>query len=186
MEVCVNDTLLERLVSVPLQNICKSTLICYHWHSLKLLKRIEMQLLDALRGRQMVVCWIHGDYWPENLLVTPNGDAVTGIVDWDLSQPMSFPSLDLVNMLLSTRQIEEGKELGIILSDVVKQGAWRQPEQVLWEDARRDLGGKFPEIRESLLIFWLQHLSANLKKAWRYSVNPVWAFNTFTRVITSL
>ena len=104
----------------------------------------------------------------------------------NLSQPVGLPGLDLVNLLISTRRIEEENELGIILAEILRKGAWRDYEQGFWEQASQVLGDKFPEVRESLLLFWLQHLSANLKKKRRYSVNLIWAYNNFVQVLNFL
>lgn len=186
VEADVDDKLLEKWVANPLENIRNSTLVSYHHRSHYLLDRLERQLYETLCCQQLTIGWIHGDYWPANILVTSDGSEVTGIVDWDLSQPMSLPSLDLVNLLISTRRIEEGNELGEILAEILKQDAWREHEQVFWEQATQVLGGKFPQIRESLLIFWLQHLNANLEKKRSHLINPIWAYNNFVRVLNSL
>jgi len=186
VEAEVDDKLLEKWIINPLQNIRNSTLVHYHRQSHYLLDRLESQLSETLCCQRLAIGWIHGDYWPANILVTPDGSEVTGIVDWDLSQPMSLPSLDLVNMLVSTRRIEEGNELGEILAEILSQGAWREHEQVFWTQATQSLGGKFPQLRESLLIFWLQHLNANLEKKQHHFINPIWAYNNFVRVLNTL
>ena len=186
VEAVVDKKMLEELVIDPLQNIRNSTLIYYHPKSRYLLDRLEEQLSETLSCQQLTIGWIHGDYWPANILVTPDGSEVTGIVDWDLSQPTSLPSLDLVNLLISTRRIEEGNELGEILAGILTEGAWRQHEQIIWEHATQALGGRFPQLRESLLIFWLQHLNANLGKKRRHFINPVWVYSNFVQVLNSL
>ena len=186
VEAEVDDKLLEKWVINPLQNIRNSTLVYYHRQSRYLLDRLERQLSETLRCQKLTLSWIHGDYWPANILVNSDGSMVTGIVDWDLSQPMSLPSLDLVNLFISTRRIEEGNELGEILAEILRQGTWREHEQIFWEQAMQVLGGKFPQIREALLIFWLQHLNANLEKKQRHLINPVWAYSNFVQVLNSL
>lgn len=186
VEAQVDSNMLEKWVIEPLQNIRTSTLVYYHRQSRYLLDRLEQQLSEALCCEQLTTSWIHGDYWPANILVTPDGKQVTGIVDWDLSQPRSLPSLDLVNLLISTRRIEAGHELGEILAAILKQGAWQPHEQLFWEQAMQTLGGTFPQLRESLLIFWLQHLNANLEKKQRHLINPVWAYSNFVQVLNSL
>lgn len=186
IEAEVDGKLLEKWVINPLQNIRNSTLMRYHHQGHYLLDRLESQLSETLCCQRLAIGWIHGDYWPANILVTPDGRKVTGIVDWDLSQPKSLPSLDLVNMLVSTRRLEEGSELGEILADILNQDAWREHEQVFWAQAAQSMDGKFPQIRESLLIFWLQHLNANLEKKQNHLINPIWAYNNFVRVLNSL
>ena len=184
--VVVDDKLLQHLVLNPLQIIQKSILVYYHHRSYFLLERLGQQLSKALLGQPIMVSWVHGDYWPANILVTPDGNRVTGIVDWELSQPIGLPSLDLVNLLISTRRIEEGKELGEILTQILHQESWRKYEQVWWEQAQQMAQGNIPCLRDVLLIFWLQHLSANVNKTWRYSVNPIWTYSNFLQVLNCL
>lgn len=184
--VVVDDKLLEDLVLNPLQIIQKSILVYYHHRSRFLLDRLGQQLSEGLLGKSIMVSWVHGDYWPANILVTPDGSHVTGIVDWELSQPIGLPSLDLVNLLISTRRIEEGKELGEILTQILHQESWRKYEQVWWEQAQQMAKGNIPCLRDVLLIFWLQHLSANVNKTWRYSVNPIWTYSNFLQVLNCL
>lgn len=51
-------------------------------------------LLDRL-GR---TCLVHGDFNPKNLLVDPDGGAVTGLVDWEFAHA-GMPVTDLGNLL---------------------------------------------------------------------------------------
>jgi aminoglycoside phosphotransferase (APT) family kinase protein len=186
IEVSVDDKLLDEWVFHPVQNIRSSTLVNYHRQGHALLNQLEMYLSEKLRDQRLVMGWIHGDYWPANVLVTSDGSQVTGIVDWDLSQPMGLPSLDFVNLLISTRRIMEEKELGEILAEILRRGAWREHEQKLWEQKSQVLGGKLPEIKDALLIFWLQHLNAKLTKKGRHMVNPLWAYKNFAPVLNAL
>jgi hypothetical protein len=174
---------MKSLVSQPIQIVRKSILTYYHPRSHSLLTWLEQRLSEALLGKSFLVSWVHGDYWPANILVAQDGSTVTGIVDWELSQPLGLPSLDLVNLLISTRRIDEGKELGKILAEILGQGGWREDEQGLWDKANLMLNGNIPDLRDILIIFWLQHLSANLNKTWRYSVNPIWAYGNFVQVL---
>jgi len=47
-----------------------------------------------LAGRTLTVSWVHGDFTPGNILVTPDGTSVTGIIDWDHSASKELPQLD--------------------------------------------------------------------------------------------
>jgi len=43
-----------------------------------------------------------------------------------------------------------------------------------------------PNLRDSLLLFWIRHLSANLEKSRLYSVNPVWAIKNYQSIMNYL
>jgi hypothetical protein len=147
---------------------------------------LEKQLSETLLGQQLAVSRIHGDYWPANILISPDGSQVTGIVDWELSRPVGLPSMDLINLLTSTRRILEEKELGTILVEILTENCWRIDEKELCDYASQQLDGGIPGIRESLLLFWIHHISANLETTWRYLLNPVWVYNNFVVVLDYL
>ena len=185
-EITVDDRFLEQWVSAPIEVIRTSTLPYYQRQSHAFLNCLAQQLADSLIGRTIVTSWTHGDYWPGNILLSPEHDTVTGILDWDLAQPDGIPSLDLVNILASALRLEKRKELGEIVIDVYKQGTWPSGKQMLWQQTTQAFAGKLPELRDTLMIFWLWHLSANLLKSKRYSFNPIWARYNYGYVLDHL
>jgi aminoglycoside phosphotransferase len=51
-----------------------------------------------LRGRRATTSWVHGDFWPGNLLVA--GDAITGVVDWERSERIGGRLRDPIRFVL--------------------------------------------------------------------------------------
>jgi hypothetical protein len=111
---------------------------------------------------------------------------VIGIVDWDQAKPEDLPYLDLVSYILSTRRLQENRELGEILVDVFREERWRPAEQELWDREAVVLGGSVPSIWETLTLFWLRHVSSNLMKSRRYSYSPIWVINNYLKVLRAL
>jgi len=56
----------------------------------------------ALEGRSVPLVQTHGDFWQGNLLADARG-RVQGVLDWDLAVPCGWPLLDLLLLLLTSR-----------------------------------------------------------------------------------
>jgi hypothetical protein len=70
------------------------------------LRAIATELAQRLEG--VPLGWSHGDFWNQNLLV--HNGRLTGVLDWDLSDPRSLPLLDLMDLILVGGR--RGSELG--------------------------------------------------------------------------
>ncbi|MGZ4776788.1 MAG: phosphotransferase family protein [Oryzihumus sp.] len=51
-----------------------------------------------LRHHWAPTTWVHGDFWPGNLLV--EGDEITGVVDWERSEQVGGPLRDRIRFVL--------------------------------------------------------------------------------------
>jgi hypothetical protein len=64
---------------------------------------LVLDQLDALRGRlrrhRVRRSLVHGDFWPGNLLV--DGGEISGVVDWEHSEPAGNPVRDLARFALT-------------------------------------------------------------------------------------
>lgn len=178
-EIVVGDELLDKWIFIPINIILRSPLRFYHKGSRQILNRLGLELASTLRGKRVVISWIHGDYWPNNILVSEDGTQITGIVDWDLAQPDDLPSMDVVNFLLSAYREIWGMELGSVIVKNYESDAWESNVQGIWDQEIQWLNNTVPNLKNTLTIFWLRHLSANLLKSRRYSLNPVWAIRNF-------
>lgn len=113
-------------------------------------------LRGGLVGRRLRVGRIHGDLCPANLLLTPQGDEVTGLIDWERSRPEAPVDLDVIHLMLTTRMAAEKRELGDVVAELL-----RASELAPWT-------------RTLVLLTWLHHIAANLDKAARYRRSPLW------------
>lgn len=149
-------------------------------------ERLAVELHDALAGRTLALSWVHGDYTPGNILVTPDGATLTGIVDWELAAPRDLPLLDLVQLMLSIRMLTTRRELGDVLRGLLNGAGWTPPEQAILAMAQAALPGDAVEPRTMLLLSWLRHIEANLTKSIRYAGNWVWVTRNIEAVLRYL
>jgi aminoglycoside phosphotransferase (APT) family kinase protein len=150
------------------------------------LDRLAVELQSALAGRTLAVSWVHGDFAPGNILVTPDGATVTGIVDWELAAPDGLPQLDLVQLWLSTRMVVHQRELGDVVQELLDGADWLPHERALLEAAQSALPGEALRKRELVLLCWLRHITANLTKSTRYAGHWLWRSKNIEAVLRYL
>jgi len=124
------------------------------------LDRLRGELVTVLAGHSVRTCWIHGDFWPGNLLAADR--TVTGVVDWDQAQPDQLRLHDLLHLHLFSRRLMSGEELGDIVVRAVHYGIADEigvpADQVAaWLDG-------IPE-RTAILLYWLRHVSLFIQSA---------------------
>ncbi len=134
------------------------------------------RLQAELHGRRLAVGWIHGDYWPGNILVadgaTSDGPArVSGIVDWDLAADHEPAVQDLWHLLIFTRCLAERRELGRVTADLLMAGPGTA------ESRRLDAAGlawpaRGDDAPTAILLAWLRHVGAFADG--RQGHSPVW------------
>lgn len=138
------------------------------------IRRLADELRGSLGGRRLAVSWVHGDFWPGNLLLVPGSTQPAGIVDWDMAAPNELPSHDLLHLLLYTRKLVRTQELGDVVRAALAGEEWAPHEQAILESATCGLSGDQVSERALLLIYWLRHVAANLAQGPAYSRNWLW------------
>lgn len=136
------------------------------------------ELHRALVGKTLWAARIHGDFWPGNILLEGSDvglDSVVGIVDWDASGPVDLPLHDLFHLLLSTRCLLTGRELGQVVREHLVGRGWKPPELALLEHYHGWPPAESLSHRHALLLYWLRHAALhagqqNLRPGWRYRV----------------
>ncbi|MGZ4217428.1 MAG: phosphotransferase family protein [Solirubrobacteraceae bacterium] len=127
------------------------------------LEHLRDELHGALCAGSFPAAWIHGDYWLGNLLfdATP---LPTGIVDWEAAGPLEFPLHDVLHLLLYTRRLTSGRELGQMLRDQLVDKTWSVAERALLErqPAWHARGGLTE--RHVLLLYWLRHAAVHARQ----------------------
>jgi aminoglycoside phosphotransferase (APT) family kinase protein len=117
--------------------------------------RLREELVAVLVGRSVHVSWIHGDFWPGNVLAAAPSGVVTGVIDWDCAGPGQLPLHDLLNLHVFARRLTGGGELGAIVVRALQCGidqtlAVPAGDVATWLDA-------IPE-RAALVLDWLRHV----------------------------
>lgn len=143
------------------------------------LARMRGELVGALAGRTVPTCLIHGDYWPGNLLSTPDGAEITGIVDWDRAEPDQLALHDLLHLRVLARRLTGGDELGDIVVHALRRGL----EAALDVPASKvgELVGDIPP-RAALLLYWLRHVATYIDSEGHHD-NRRWLRSNVERVL---
>lgn len=116
------------------------------------LGRLRHDLAAALLGRRVRRGWIHGDYWPGNVLASSG--RVTGIVDWDQAAAGQLPLHDLLHLHLHGRRLARGEELGDVVVAALTAGV---PEAIGVPAGVVDRWTDGIPARTALLLCWLRH-----------------------------
>jgi Phosphotransferase enzyme family len=118
------------------------------------LERLGGEIRRGLDGRRVVTSAVHGDLCPANVLMSPDGAKVTGLIDWESGRKRGLPDLDLLHLEITTRMSANGHELGQVVRELLADGE------------RRD--------RTRLLLTWLHHVARNVAKSRRYARSRFW------------
>jgi O-antigen/teichoic acid export membrane protein/aminoglycoside phosphotransferase (APT) family kinase protein len=183
----VNAEMLDRWIDEPLRLIERvNTRFSDTTYNRKAMRRLAEELYQALAGRTLCLSWVHGDFVPGNILVTPGGGQLLGIADWELARPDDLPLLDVLQLLLSTRLLKQRREMGDIVRTLLSRPEWLSHEQALLDVAQTVQPGDPINWRTMLLLCWLRHVAANLTKSNRYASNWWWVTRNIETVLQSL
>jgi aminoglycoside phosphotransferase (APT) family kinase protein len=129
---------------------------------------------------------VHGDFAPRNILVTPDGAALTGIVDWELAAQDDLPLLDLLLLLLWVRMVVHRCELGNIVRALLAGAEWTRHEQALVDAAEVALPGDAVGMRALVLLCWLRNVAASLRKCQGCAGHRLWMLANVEAVLQSV
>jgi O-antigen/teichoic acid export membrane protein len=150
------------------------------------LDRLRRELYEAFAGRTLLMGWVHGDFGPSNILLTPDGDGIAAIVDWELAVAPGPPSVDIVTLLLATRAQVQHRQLGDVVRGLLADARWSDVERGLIDDAQPGLAENAHELRATVLLCWLHHVAANLTKSARYAHRRIWIHNNIDAALKAL
>jgi aminoglycoside phosphotransferase (APT) family kinase protein len=147
---------------------------------------LQAELDGALIGRTVCTSRVHGDYWLGNVLFS--GSRTSGVVDWDAAGTTDLPLIDLLHLLLYTRRLLSGQELGEIISKQLLDGEWSRHERSLL----RRYGGfgahGSPCDRHALILYWLRHVAHHARQEARPRgpANRLWVRRNVRPVLAAL
>jgi Ser/Thr protein kinase RdoA (MazF antagonist) len=127
------------------------------------LEALDDVLRQRLVGRTLSLTWIHGDYWPGNLLTAEDG-ALSGILDWDRCVPSQFPLQDLFHLLAYSRKVARNTEAGEEILGYLLTGDLDPVDRHLLEEtlAALALPGDAVFLRAMVMVYWLRFAAVNL------------------------
>jgi O-antigen/teichoic acid export membrane protein/aminoglycoside phosphotransferase (APT) family kinase protein len=177
-QLVVDDALVDLWVHEPIATVAE---VVRSPGAARGLAALHRRLAAELAGRPVTVARLHGDPSLDNLLFSPDGAELTGIVDWEASA-VGLPECDVMILLLA-RRASAGGEMGDQILDLLDNG---------WSDEERALLGTSWSVNAHLrpttlvLLTWLGHVTANLEKTERYRANRWWVRHNVERVLEAL
>jgi hypothetical protein len=151
----------------------------YAWQQ-HAIDRLQRLLHDALAGRTVQAGWIHGDFWPGNVLIGQDG-AVTGIVDWGQADSCHLGVVDVAHWLLAVERAPRHRELGIRVAARITDESWSAGERSWLLDAQ---GGQEPISEDVvLLLAWLNHVVCNMRTSPAYAASSIWISRNIAPVL---
>jgi hypothetical protein len=126
--------------------------------------RLRGELHDALLGSALRTSWVHGDFWLGNLLISQRDARIRGIVDWDAASPDELALHDVMHLLLYTRRMATGQELGLIVRDQLREAAWSDNELALLGRYGAWCHDGALSDRHALLLYWLRQVAAHARQ----------------------
>lgn len=161
--IVVNAEILKRWIDEPLLRIRQvNALLPAASRNDTAIERLRTEVYGVLLGRTLQAGWIHGDFWPGNILVGPDGVTVVGIVDWERAGPAESPLHDLLQLLLYTRTLLQGCEPGDVVRAILNGAAWTHHERALLDAAGVTLLDDAAVKRAMVLMYWLRFRAATL------------------------
>ena len=144
------------------------------------LEQLRWDLREILGGRLVAASYVHGDLSPGNILMTDDGSAVTGLVDWEAGQDCGLPQVDLMHLWMTAAMIEQQRELGAVVADLL--AGWQGPSDGAVE-TDPESGAAFT--RAVVLLAWLHHAGANVAKSRRFRRSGIWVHRNIDPVLGS-
>ncbi|HEY4276762.1 MAG TPA: phosphotransferase [Conexibacter sp.] len=139
-------------------------------------RRLRDELHDAVIGRSLVTSWVHGDYWPGNVLFSPDGSSVHGIVDWDAADPVDLPMHDPMHLLLYTRRLLHDEPLGEVVRRELEAPGLTPTELEILDRWGEWPPGGLPTYRVAVLLYWLRHVALHARQ---HAHSADWAYRAW-------
>lgn len=184
--VVVESTLLDRWTRSTLNRLRQLDLRISGPALDAALSQTSDDISGALLGHPVSVSWTHGDYWCGNVLVAGNDSAITGIMDWDAADPGGLPVVDLMHLLLTTRSLAQGVDIGVVVRALLAGERWSAADRQVLAAGRWAQSTVDPTGRAIVLVTWLSHIGAVLDKYPGHIRQRPWLGRNVESVLLSL
>jgi aminoglycoside phosphotransferase (APT) family kinase protein len=125
------------------------------------LAALETQLRHALLDRELPLVRLHGDYKLENVMVDENTGEVTGVIDWELSQPLGPPLIDLIYLFVYNRMVH-GEDWFSAFQSSGPLGRREREEQAMLDQYQQDVPLAPESIPALYVLFFIHHIGYRL------------------------
>lgn len=183
----IDEAIMSRWIDEPVTLIQRlSAVLPYDLGYTAPLDRAAADLRHALLGRDVTVSWIHGDFWPGNVLVNRDGTSLSGLIDWDLAAPNELPMHDVLQLVMHTpRLIANRYELADTVRRLLEGADWTHDERTLLDAAGAKLPMDDVEKRAMLLLYWLRYIATYLSKCPERGGDDAWMKKNIERMLAS-
>ncbi len=141
------------------------------------LERLRTTAGEVVGAVPLSAGWIHGDYWPANILVDEAG-IVTGIVDWDSAEPDELAAHDVFHLVLYARKLRRHEALGEVVAAAL-EGTLDPRETAALERASPPALG----IRSTALLYWVRFVESNLRRQPGLATSERWIASNVGAVV---
>ena len=125
-------------------------------------ERLRNFLRERILNRKLFLTLIHGDFSLKNIMFHESLLTFKGIVDWDMSQPLSFPILDVLHFFVRDSRHSYRKSPVALLAHILEQ-----PEKSSGFNAVLNMYADTFEISRDdlpayMVLYWVQRISAHM------------------------
>ncbi len=157
----VDDAILDRWIDGPAEGIAR---LLERWHatgpdSRAALDALRRELRAWLLDGDVSTGWIHGDFWPGNILVDPGGARITGLVDWTEASDEQLAIHDPLDLIMLTRWLVAGREIGDTVHALLSDDCVDDVERSVLAACGVPPSTWQRERRPMVLLAWLRHVS---------------------------
>lgn len=137
-------------------------------------------VLDGLRGRTLSAARIHGSLRMDQALFEQGGPRLTGLVNWEWSEPGPI-ALDWGVLALSAIMLEEGRDLGPVVADLLDE-----PAKLRLHPAFVSAVGDTMPPQVLVLMAWLQFIRPVVVDGGTRGLSRYWEARNVRPVLTRL
>lgn len=181
----VVDHEIEQLVHEPIELITHRLGKVSRLRYGRKLRKLSIELTQALSWQQLTFGPIHGDLCPGNIILDPITHEMTGLIDWEIAQQSSYSAVDLFHLILTVSAQVDRTELGTTVRQALKKPRWFNAETYAIADENKLVSADSTD-RTLILLAWLHHLKSNLSKSEIYSKHRYWKHQNIIRVLKKL
>lgn len=151
--------------------------------------RLTTDLRSTLNGASVSAGWIHGDLWSDNILVSPDDGAITGIVDWDSASRSGLAVHDQLHLVLFARKVLAGSEIGAEICRALSADPKWDPTEIAAVSAGTE-GLPGPDVagrhRLGIILYWLRLAVTNLARQPTTTLGRRWLDDNVRAVLACL